>query len=140
MILYADASVIAALALGEPASAQIETRSETADDILVSDFGIGKAVSAVSIALRLGRLKDEDANAIVDRLVAGFAGWAVVACETIDISRAVQLVRRFDLALRMPDAIHVAIAERLDARLFSGDERQLSAAETIGLRIERLTA
>jgi hypothetical protein len=45
-------------------------------------------------------------------------------------------VRRFDLALRVPDALHLAIARRLDVALVTLDRRLATAAGELGVAAE----
>ena len=49
-------------------------------------------------------------------------------------------VRRFDLALRAPDALHLAIARRLDATLVTLDRRLAAAAGELGIAVDELKA
>ena len=46
--------------------------------------------------------------------------------------------RRFDLRLRAPDALHLAIACRLDATLVTLDRRLAEAARELGVRSRTL--
>jgi predicted nucleic acid-binding protein len=52
-----------------------------------------------------------------------------------DIRLAAAYVRRFDLALRAPDALHLAVAGRLDVPLVTLD-RRLAAAQELGVAVE----
>ena len=45
-------------------------------------------------------------------------------------------VRRFDLRLRALDALHLAIARRVDATLITLDRRLASAARELGIAVE----
>jgi predicted nucleic acid-binding protein len=47
-------------------------------------------------------------------------------------------VRRFDLILRAPDALHIAIARRLDVALVTLDRRLANAAQALGITVEML--
>ena len=49
-------------------------------------------------------------------------------------------VRRFDLALRAPDALHLAVARRLDATLVTLDRRLTAAARELGIAVDELKA
>ncbi len=44
-------------------------------------------------------------------------------------------IRRFDLALRTPDALHIAAAGRLSAKLATFDVKMAAAATALGLEI-----
>ena len=45
-------------------------------------------------------------------------------------------VRRFDLALRAPDALHLAVVQRLDLSLITLDRRLATAARELGVGVE----
>ena len=53
-----------------------------------------------------------------------------------DVRLADAYVRRFDLGLRTPDALHLAIARRLDATLVTLDPRLAIAARELGVAVE----
>jgi predicted nucleic acid-binding protein len=53
-----------------------------------------------------------------------------------DIRLAGVFVRRFDLALRVPGALHLAIARRLDVALVTLDRRLATAAGELGVVAE----
>jgi hypothetical protein len=53
-----------------------------------------------------------------------------------DVRLAGAFVRKFDLALRVPDALHLAIAQRLDATLVTLDRRLATAARELGVAVE----
>ncbi len=52
-----------------------------------------------------------------------------------DVTRADALMRRLDLPLRTPDALHIAIAERVGATLATFDVKMAAAARVIGLPV-----
>lgn len=73
-----------------------------------------------------------------DELCRLFDGWAearavVVPIVDADWRIADHFVRRFELRLRAPDALHVAVCRRLGARLLSFDDDQLAAAQALGI-------
>ncbi len=53
-----------------------------------------------------------------------------------DMRLAGVFVRRFDLTLRVPDALHLAIARRLDVALVTLDRRLTTAAGELGIAAE----
>ena len=54
----------------------------------------------------------------------------------VDVRLAYAYVRRFDLALRAPDALHIAIDRRLDVSLATVDRRLAAAAGELGVTVE----
>ena len=53
--------------------------------------------------------------------------------ESADIPTAATLVRRFELMLRAPDAIHLVICKRLRADLVTLDRRLATAAQVLDI-------
>jgi predicted nucleic acid-binding protein len=50
----------------------------------------------------------------------------------VDVAVATAFLRRLDLTLRAPDAIHIAIAQRVDATLVTFDQGMATAALALG--------
>lgn len=72
-----------------------------------------------------------------------FDGWVDTDAEIIDLEAAdhrlaAAFVRRFELALRAPDALHVAVCRRLSAPLATFDRRQEMAAGALGIACEAM--
>jgi predicted nucleic acid-binding protein len=103
---------------------------------LVSDFAIAEFSSGVARRVRMRELTDRDANGVFMNVDAWLSS-AVRRVDTTssDIRSAQHLVRRLDLELRTPDAIHIAIAQRYQAHLLTFDRRQAKAARAVGLRV-----
>jgi uncharacterized protein len=134
--MLCDASVLVPLFVTETSSEAVMAMIEDAGQPFVSDFAIGEVYSAISLRLRRREIQRSEADEILYDLDL----WAErearrVATETEDIGRAARLVRRFDLGLRMPDALHLAIAQRLDTPIATQDRRQAAAATALGLRV-----
>lgn len=71
---------------------------------------------------------------------AAFDAWAAQETrriETIsaDIAAADAFLRRLDLNLRTPDAINIAIGQRVGADLMAFDERMAANARALGLAL-----
>lgn len=52
-----------------------------------------------------------------------------------DVTLADVLLRRLDLPLQAPDAIHLAIAERIEARLVTFDRQMEAGARALGMAV-----
>lgn len=132
---YLDASILLAVLLEEPASADVDVwMSEIDLPLLVSDLAAAEVSSALSLAARMQR----EPTASAERRLADFDKWrtgSAVAVEIApeDIRTADQFVRRFDLKLKAPDAIHAATAHRIGAILITLDHRLLYAASALGV-------
>jgi uncharacterized protein len=54
---------------------------------------------------------------------------------TADIDGATRILRRLDVNLRTPDAIHTAIARRLEATLVTFDRGMAAGARALGVAV-----
>ena len=135
MKAYLDASALLPMLIAEPGSAAVDTFMETATDgLVVSEFATAEVASALSRLVRTNRLAADDASA----RLADFDAWRATAAEDVELNAAdVRLahlyVRRFELMLRAPDALHAAICRRADLVLITLDRRLAAAAEALGV-------
>jgi len=135
--VYLDASVLVALFSNDPFT-------QRADDFLrreqpattVSDFAKAEFASAIARRVRTGELTAEDAR----DAFAALDVWTARAVRSItassaDIAAASTYLRRLDLALRTPDAINIAIAERARCTLLTFDRKMADNAVTLGVPV-----
>ena len=135
MSLYLNASVLVALSIEEASSAQAHARV-IGETLLISDFAAAEFSAAIARRVRMGDMPATQASATFQ----AFDGWAARATSRVrqdasDIQNAEILVRRLDLGLRAPDALHIAIARRLGATLFTFDLTMANAARELNLSI-----
>lgn len=139
---YLDASVLVPILLEELASPIVDAWIKATDArLLVSDLAAAEVSSAISFALRTGRATLTGA----ERRLREFDGWRAnltfdAETRPEDIRMADGFVRRFDLKLRPPDAIHAATALRIGATLITLDRRLLLAASALGVQALEPTA
>jgi predicted nucleic acid-binding protein len=132
---YLDASALLPMLIAEPGSAAVDAfMASSADDLIVSEFAAAEVASAISRLVRTKRLPADDAAA----RLADFDAWRAAATEDFELNAAdVRLahlyVRRFELMLRAPDALHAAICRRADLELITLDRRLSMAAEALGV-------
>ncbi len=135
MSYYLDACVVVALIQDEAGTAAaIQFVSQADDPLIVSDYALGEAASAVSRQFRMGKIELAEAKhrlTLLDEWVAGSA--QPIATEASDIRMGAQLVRRIVMGVRLPDAIHLAAAQIRGYRLVTIDRHMASAAEQMGL-------
>ncbi|HVC54014.1 MAG TPA: type II toxin-antitoxin system VapC family toxin [Stellaceae bacterium] len=135
MSSYLDASVIVALLTVDPLNARVERFFRTVqDDLVVSDLAGAEFASAIARRVRMRELALEIGRgdlAEFDRWCARSALWVTV--EPADMAAATGFLRRLDLTLLSPDAIHIALARRLGARLVTLDRRTAAAAGALGV-------
>lgn len=137
MSIYLDASMLVALLQEKNGSKAAVELVEAADRILiVSEFARGEVASAMS---RLVRMKQIAKEAALERLEA-LDEWIATAAQPIpteasDIRLASHYVRRLDLGLRMPDAIHLASAQARNLTLATLDEGMIRVARELGITL-----
>lgn len=132
---YIDPSAIVAVLLSEPSSSAVEAFFARTDDVpLVSSFGLGECSAALIGLVRMKRKSERDTRALLSGMDEWLANsFEIVPTAEMDITRATSLVRRFELRLRLPDAIHVAIAQARSATLVTLDRGIIHAAELLGV-------
>jgi predicted nucleic acid-binding protein len=136
--LYLDTSVLVALLVhSDPFTERARVYiAGNPDSLIVSDFAAAEFASVVSRLTRTRRLSIDDATALFGDFDAWRARTAEPAAATApDIAAATAVLRRLDLNLRTPDAINIAIADRLGAMLATFDERMAAAARALGVQV-----
>ena len=140
MSIYLDASFLIPTLVEVRDSAAINAYlNAVEDELLVSEFAAAEVASALSRLVRMRLLAEADA---VARL-SDFEAWRAAASSPVDVEPAdarlaYAYVRRFDLMLRTPDALHLAIAARLDASIVTLDRQMERAARELGIAVEVL--
>ena len=138
MSIYLDTSVVVALFItSDPFTERARGHmAGNPDSVIVSDFAAAEFASVVGRLTRMRRLTADDATAIFSDFDAWKARTALlVETTTSDIAVAASVLRRLDLNLRTPDAINVAIADRLGATLATFDEKMASAGRALGVQV-----
>jgi predicted nucleic acid-binding protein len=142
MTVYLDASVLLPTLIEEVGSAAVDRYIETCDeDLVISEFASAEVASALSRLVRTNVLDQSDAKA----RLADFDAWRAAGAtdfdlQASDIRLANIFVRRFDLMLRAPDAVHAAACRRADYLLVTMDRRLSLAAKELGVRTLLLAA
>jgi predicted nucleic acid-binding protein len=132
-----DASALVSLFVGDAFGERCETYIETyGPNILVSDFAVVEFSSAINKLVRMEMLPASTAQGVF----LDFEEWrrravTQVSLESRDLAAADGYLRRLDLNLRTGDAIHIAIAARVDASLATFDQRMAQVASLLGLDI-----
>ncbi len=137
MNVYLDASVLVALFTNDPFTNRVDSylRAET-PSLLISDFAGTEMASAIARRVRTTELTTEEA----DDVFIAFDEWPVrldswVETTPADIAMATTLVRRLDLGLRAPDALNIAIAQRVGSALWTFDQKMAEGARTLGMTL-----
>ena len=137
MKLYLDTSVLVALLTKDPQTPRaFRYLNDTTPNLIVSDYTAAEFASAVARRVRIGELTVDAARAAFATF-DDFLPEAVQHVETssADIRNAERFLRRLDLVLRAPDAIHIAIAQRIDAPLVTFDEKMANSARMLKVEV-----
>lgn len=137
MTIYLDDSVVVPLFLPDAFAKRAEAFLLTSPTgLIVSDFVSAEFASVVGIRLRTGKLAIRDARAALTNSDV-WSGQRTLGAETTtsDIGTAESMLRRLDLTLRAPDAINLAIAQRLSADLATFDIKMAASAGTLGISV-----
>lgn len=137
MSLYFDACVLVPLFVEEDSSVAVGRFVERSiGKIVVGDLAIAEFGAALSHHVRSQRASEIASNSVL----ALFDQWVTSEAERLavassDIVRAGTIVRRVDLKLLSPDAIHAAVCERLGLTLVTLDSRLADAAARLGVAV-----
>ncbi len=133
MRAFFDASVIGIILCRDTGwEALLDHLDHHVTQSLLSDFGRGEVIAAIGGRVRRKTMDSQYADEILDEFAISTASWDRVSITRGDIADATMFVARFELALRLPDAIHIATAIRIGATLLTADKQQYRAARTIG--------
>ena len=137
MSVYLDASVLVALFVIDPSSARAEALlSAHPEIVVVSDFGVAEFSSAIGRRVRTSDLTREDGQLAFTNLDTWVARSAYrEEVTTADIDAATRIMRRLDVNLRTPDAIHSAVARRSEATLVTFDRSMAAGARALGVAV-----
>lgn len=134
MIGVLDASVIANVLFGDEGSGEIARWIvDNLPNPIVNDIVWGEVVGALGIRVRRGDADPAEATALLDEFTSKIASWERIVVAPHDIADAIAFVSDLTLPLRFVDAIHVAVARRLDATLITTDRQQRRAAFELGV-------
>jgi hypothetical protein len=137
---YLDTNFIVALITPEALSGRAAAFvAAEPGPLIVSDFATAEFSSVIARQVRTEeRLRDE-ASIVLERFDV-WVGQATSRAElsSVDIALANTYLRRLDLTLLTPDALHIAIAHRLGASLVTFDRRMIAAARTLGVTVAGL--
>lgn len=137
MSLYLDASVIIPIVVDEWFTKTVGAfLVGCGDNLTVSDFAAAEVASALSRLVRMGVLEIAEA----EQRLADFDVWRAsetdpAEMDAHDCRLANTYVRRFDLKLRAPDALHAAICRRLELQLATLDRRFAAAARALEISV-----
>lgn len=137
MKLYLDTSALIALFINDAHSDNVTSLIREYDaDLVLSDFARAEFASVIGRLVRTRAFSVDEARVIF----RNFDAWAdnltePAITEANDVADTETILRRLDLGLRAPDALHIAIVRRVGATLATYDNRMADAARTLALHV-----
>jgi predicted nucleic acid-binding protein len=134
-VIYLDTSALVSFVVPDLHSRRLRERlRELPAPVASSTFGMAEFGAVIAIRHRSGLMTEAAARAALDL----FDGWmaepgALHEVEAEDHWLAAAMVRRFDLGLRAPDALHLAVCRRIGLPLLTFDNGQAAAARGLGI-------
>lgn len=135
--VYCDTSVLVPLFVVEATSPAIEKWFRgRREPVVVSDMVLLEFSSVISRCVRQSRLADKEAQSIL----RSFDDWHRRHAICVDVGRsdfvaARQIVERFSLALRGPDALHLALVVRERSTLVTLDSGLTRACAALTISV-----
>lgn len=126
-MVYLDTSVVVAYYVPEPLSGPVQQTYEGGEALALSELVELEVFSALSLRLRIGDLEREDVERIgslfLNHLEGEYYTRLHLRAEHYRLARS--YIARFDLPLKAPDALHLAVCAAEGFQLVTAD-RQLS--------------
>jgi uncharacterized protein len=138
MLVYLDSSALVSMFLTDAHTATVDQWiRQNMRPLCTSQLGSVEIASALSILVRRHDLTQAEAS----KHLASYDHWRRNTAQTVqmlpaDFDQGEKLVRRFELKLRGPDALHVAICTRLGATMVTFDAALANAMTSLGLTVE----
>jgi uncharacterized protein len=135
--IYLDASALVAMFTNDHWTERTVQFLQTgAGPVIVSDFAAAEFSAVIARQARINQITPEAARA----LFTSFDAWVLQTrrrerVRSTDVAVAESVLRRIEIAFRAPDAIHLAIAQRLDAMLMTFDSQMAAAARMLGIPV-----
>jgi hypothetical protein len=137
--VYPDASVLVAMVVDDAFSDSADRfLRATSPELFISDFAAAEFSSVVARRVRSRDLAKSDAIAAFGTFDLLRARAAHIEATREDIARADEWIRGLDLPVRAPDAIHLAITQRLDLALATFDKHLVAAARKLHVKLAKL--
>lgn len=137
---YLDTSVLLAFLLPEAGSSAAEAlMTSDGDPLVVSTWTEVELMSALGVKLRTRQIADREALSVIDvytRLV--LPSLRKIQVVDADHQRAVELLKGWRTPLRAGDGLHLAIAEKNRATIFTFDKGMAKAGTSLGLSVHWL--
>lgn len=132
---YFDTSAVVAYYVPEPLSDQVQTYYQTETERTISDLVEVELLSALSLRVRIGDLERTDAERIARLFWRHLEGGVYTRrhLQATHYRLARDFIARFDLPLKAPDALHLALCAAEGLRILTADEQLARSAQALGI-------
>jgi uncharacterized protein len=137
-MVYLDTSALVPMFIREPMTAAVlEWLESAAEPVAVSDWTMVEFASAASMKVRMGSVAASVARDAVERAITFVRAHCTVATpRQEEFHRATELAGDSQSSLRAGDALHLAIAESLEAAtILCLDDAMARSAEALGMKV-----
>jgi uncharacterized protein len=133
---YIDTSVLVAYYCQEPLSTSAQKALAQVREPVLSPLVEVEFCSALAMKVRMNQLGKDAADGVVGALQQHIASscYKMIPLEAGVYRLAGDLIRRFSVALRAPDAIHLATASVNGLQLLTADKELAQCARHFGVR------
>ena len=137
--VYLAVNVLVALFVIDPLNGRADKAMRgLRDDLIVSSLSAAEFSAVIARRVRIRDLRCGEARTAF----ANFDSWCARYTRTlemdgVDVAAATSLMRRLNLPLRTPDALHIAIARRTGCTLLTFDRSLARIAGTLGLGVAK---
>lgn len=136
-MIYADASVVVSVFLADVHTARAVTWLGAANEaVTVSHWTVTEFSSAAARQERMGQISPDDRLGAEQNFDAWLLAVEQASVLRTDFEVARDLLRTGPTRLRAGDALHVAVARRLGARVATLDAVMADAAQAVGLAVD----
>lgn len=136
MTAYLDTSIVLAYYLDEAQSEEAQEIYQTRPGLQISELVELEVLSSLSRLARVGSIELDDAKSVSTlfdtHLQNGLYGRR--SLDTGHYRLARDYISRFDLSLKAPDALHLALCSTEDLTLLTADRQLARNAEAVGVR------
>jgi predicted nucleic acid-binding protein len=135
--VYLDASVLVSLFVRDGLTERAQSTLRTqADTVVVSDWTLAEASSAIARTMRMGLLT----RAAAQQTIAAIDSWVARTADRLevlpsDVNETAIILRSLETTLRAPDVLHVVIARRTGLLLLTFDAAMARHAAALGARV-----
>jgi len=135
--VYLDVNVLVALFVVDLLNARADrAMGGLHDDLIISNLSAAEFSAVIARRVRTRDLRSSEAQVAFSHFDAWCTGYTrTMEMDGSDVAAATRLMRRLDLPLRTPDALHIAIAQRTGCALLTFDRTMARIARALGLAV-----